>query len=84
MIATTPRLRDACSHRLPFGKRLDAERTARAQSYAYHFFFRRMIQLPGLRARSARGALRDRATRDGGVCARGVSRTRLRLPRCAE
>ena len=34
---------------LPFGKRLDAERIARAQAYAYHFFFRRMITLPGLR-----------------------------------
>ena len=34
---------------LPFGLRLDAERTARAQIYAYHFFFRRMIPLPGLK-----------------------------------
>ena len=34
---------------LPFRRRLDAERTARAQAYAYHFFFRRMIPLPGLK-----------------------------------
>jgi hypothetical protein len=34
---------------LPFRKRLNAERTARAQRYAYHFFFRRMIKLPGLK-----------------------------------
>jgi hypothetical protein len=34
---------------LPLGRRLDAARTARAQAYAYHFFFRRMIPLPGLR-----------------------------------
>jgi len=34
---------------LPFRRRLDAERTARAQIYAYHFFFRRMIPLPGLK-----------------------------------
>jgi hypothetical protein len=34
---------------LPLGKRLDAARTDRAQKYAYHFFFRRMIPLPGLR-----------------------------------
>ncbi len=34
---------------LPFGKRLDEVRIARAQAYAYHFFFRRMIPLPGLR-----------------------------------
>ena len=34
---------------LPFGERLDAARVARAQKYAYHFFFRRMIPMPGLR-----------------------------------
>lgn len=33
---------------LPFGKRLSPERTARAEKYAYHFFFRRMIPMPGL------------------------------------
>jgi hypothetical protein len=33
---------------LPFRKRLDDERTMRAQKYAYHFFFRRMIPMPGL------------------------------------
>jgi hypothetical protein len=41
---------------LPFGKRLDPERTARAQAYAYHFFFRRMIQMPGFRRASMQGA----------------------------
>ena len=34
---------------LPFGRRLDSARTARAEAYAYHFFFRRMISLPGLK-----------------------------------
>jgi len=34
---------------LPLRRRLDAARTARAQAYAYHFFFRRMIPLPGLK-----------------------------------
>lgn len=29
--------------RLPFGKRMDEDTTARARKYAYHFFFRRMI-----------------------------------------
>jgi hypothetical protein len=32
---------------LPFGKRLDDDRTLRAQKYAYHFFFRRMVPMPG-------------------------------------
>ena len=41
---------------LPFGRRLDPERTARAQTYAYHFFFRRMIPLPGLKRASVQGA----------------------------
>jgi hypothetical protein len=41
---------------LPFGKRLDDERMARAQKYAYHFFFRRMIQMPGLERGRVRGA----------------------------
>ena len=41
---------------LPVRQRLDAERTARAQRYAYHFFFRRMIQLPGLRRAQIQGA----------------------------
>lgn len=34
--------------RLPFDGRLGAERTTRAERYAYHFFFRRMIALPGI------------------------------------
>lgn len=34
---------------LPFGRQLDTDRTSRAQLYAYHFFFRRMIPLPGFR-----------------------------------
>jgi hypothetical protein len=41
---------------LPFGERLDAERTKRAQAYAYHFFFRRMIPMPGLRRAAMQGA----------------------------
>ena len=50
---------DAYEHMLaalPFRKRLDAERIARAQSYAYHFFFRRMIPLPGLTRARIQGA----------------------------
>jgi capsular polysaccharide biosynthesis protein len=41
---------------LPFGRRLDEARTKRAQSYAYHFFFRRMIPMPGLRRARVQGA----------------------------
>ena len=41
---------------LPFRKRLDDERTMRAQKYAYHFFFRRMIRVPGLKRSSVQGA----------------------------
>jgi hypothetical protein len=41
---------------LPFGKRLDDERKARAQKYAYHFFFRRMIPMPSLQRGSVQGA----------------------------
>ena len=41
---------------LPFGRRLDAARTARAEAYAYHFFFRRMIPMPGLKRASMRAA----------------------------
>lgn len=41
---------------LPFRKRLDQKRTARAEAYAYHFFFRRMIPLPGLRRARVQGA----------------------------
>jgi hypothetical protein len=40
---------------LPFAKRIDDERTARAQKYAYHFFFRRMIPMPGLQRGSVQG-----------------------------
>ncbi len=46
---------------LPVGHRLDAERTARAQRYAYHFFFRRMIERVG------RGRCRDGASTDSGA-----------------
>ena len=41
---------------LPFRQRLDEARTARAEAYAYHFFFRRMIRLPGLRPARVQGA----------------------------
>lgn len=40
---------------LPFGRRLDPARTARAEAYAHHFFFRRMIQIPGLRPSRVQG-----------------------------
>jgi hypothetical protein len=40
---------------LPLGKRLDEEERARARKYAYHFFFRRMIPLPGLRPAHVQG-----------------------------
>lgn len=33
---------------LPLAGRMDPERALRARRYAYHFFFRRMIPLPGL------------------------------------
>jgi hypothetical protein len=41
---------------LPLSKRLDDERTTHAQKYAYHFFFRRMIPMPGLKRGSVQGA----------------------------
>ena len=41
---------------LPFGERLDEKQTRRAQAYAYHFFFRRMISMPGLRRALAAGS----------------------------
>ena len=34
--------------KLPFRRRLDPARTSRAQTYAYHFFFRRMIPIPAM------------------------------------
>lgn len=36
--------------RLPFAERMSAELTRRARKYAYHFFFRRMIPLPFMKA----------------------------------
>lgn len=41
---------------LPLRKRLDDERTMRAQKYAYHFFFRRMIPMLGLKRSTVQGA----------------------------
>jgi hypothetical protein len=41
---------------LPFRQRLDTASTARAEAYAYHFFFRRMIPMPGLRRATMQGA----------------------------
>ena len=41
---------------LPLGYRLDPDRKARARAYAYHFFFRRMIPLPGIRRARVQGA----------------------------
>jgi hypothetical protein len=36
--------------RLPLPERMSAELTRRARKYAYHFFFRRMIPLPFMKA----------------------------------
>lgn len=36
---------------LPGGRRLEPEKQARAQRYAHHFFFRRMVPLPGFTPR---------------------------------
>ena len=47
---------DAMLATLPFNQRLDAETTKRAEAYAYHFFFRRMIPLPGLDRARLQGA----------------------------
>jgi hypothetical protein len=58
---------------LPFGKRLDAARTARAQAYAYHFFFRRMIPLPGLRRAQVQGAPYEIAPQGMAAFAPGAS-----------
>ena len=58
---------------LPFGWRLDAERTVRAQNYAYHFFFRRMIPLPGLRRARTPGIPYGIVPLDIGVFAQGAS-----------
>lgn len=41
---------------LPFRRRLDPARTMRAEAYAYHFFFRRMIQMPGMHQSRMQGA----------------------------
>jgi hypothetical protein len=40
---TTPLEYETILRDLPFGRRMDAALTLRAQRYAYHFFFRRMI-----------------------------------------
>jgi hypothetical protein len=37
--------------RLPYRRRLDSEKIARAKKYAYHFFFRRMVPVPFLEPR---------------------------------
>jgi hypothetical protein len=58
---------------LPFGKRLEKERTARAQKYAYHFFFRRMIPMPGLRRTRMPGVPYEIAPLDIGLFAQGAS-----------
>ena len=41
---------------LPVGHQARRRADARAQRYAYHFFFRRMIELPGLRRAKRPGA----------------------------
>ncbi|MBM3545156.1 MAG: capsular biosynthesis protein [Alphaproteobacteria bacterium] len=40
---------------LPLDRRLDPARTARAEAYAHHFFFRRMIEMPGFRPSRTQG-----------------------------
>ncbi|HEY5411447.1 MAG TPA: capsule biosynthesis protein, partial [Caulobacteraceae bacterium] len=46
--AVSPESYRAILDQLPFAKGLSSERRERAQRYAYHFFFRRMIELPFL------------------------------------
>ncbi len=45
--ADSPEGYEAILRDLPMGKRLSAEEQARAERYAWHFFFRRMVALPG-------------------------------------
>lgn len=45
--ADNPAEYDAILRRLPLGKRLTPAEQQAAERYAYHFFFRRMIELPG-------------------------------------
>jgi hypothetical protein len=47
--ASSPEDYAAILDRLPLGRRLDPETVERAQRYAYHFFFRRMMPLPFLK-----------------------------------
>ena len=58
---------------LPLGMGLDAARTDRAQKYAYHFFFRRMVQLPGLQRVRFPGVPYEIAQQGIGGFAEGVS-----------
>ena len=49
MDADSPEEYWALLDRLPIGHRMDSKLTHRARKYAYHFFFRRMIPIEGLR-----------------------------------
>ncbi|WP_218819326.1 capsular biosynthesis protein [Humidesulfovibrio mexicanus] len=44
--ASSPQDYDRILASLPLGVRLSPEKTARAKRYAFHFFFRRMLELP--------------------------------------
>src|SRR5690606_4619388 len=44
--ASTPAAYDAILDALPLGRRMDPGQVERARRYAFHFFFRRMLELP--------------------------------------
>jgi hypothetical protein len=48
--AISPEAYDSILDSLPFGTRLSSELTDRAEKYAFHFFFRRMIDIPFIRS----------------------------------
>lgn len=50
--ATSPAEYEEILRGLPLGARLTPAQQQRAERYAYHFFFRRMIELPGFEKRS--------------------------------
>lgn len=49
--AANPQEYEAILARLPLGARLSRQEQERAERYAYHFFFRRMVELPGFKKR---------------------------------
>jgi hypothetical protein len=46
MDASSPEAYDQLLDSLPLGRKLSGSQLARARQYAFHFFFRRMIELP--------------------------------------